>query len=85
MKKESLNVIKYTVESDFNELYDIFLIPEDNNDSMGFYIQKQGIGLISFALGLQMKDYEQIDNIDNFIDENLDEWISVCELDIKEE
>ena len=85
MKKESLNVIKYTVESDFNELYDIFLIPENNNDSMGFYIQKQGIGIISFALGLQMKDYEQIDNIDNFIDENLDEWISVCELDIKEE
>ena len=85
MKKESLNVIKYTVESDFNEFYDIFLIPENNNDSMGFYIQKQGIGIISFALGLQMKDYEQIDNIDNFIDENLDEWISVCELDIKEE
>ena len=85
MKKESLNVIKYTVESDFNEFYDIFLIPENNNDSMGFYIQKQGIGTISFALGLQMKDYEQIDNIDNFIDENLDEWISVCELDIKEE
>ena len=85
MKKESLNVIKYTVESDFNEFYDIFLIPENNNDSMGFYIQKQGIGIISFALGLQMKDYEQIDNIDNFINENLDEWISVCELDIKEE
>ena len=85
MKKESLNVIKYTVESDFNEFYDIFLIPENNNDSMEFYIQKQGIGIISFALGLQMKDYEQIDNIDNFIDENLDEWISVCELDIKEE
>lgn len=85
MKKESLNVIKYTVESDFNELYDIFLIPEDNNDSVGFYIQKQGIGIISFALGLQMKDYEQIDNIDDFIDENLDEWIRACELDIKEE
>lgn len=85
MKKESLNVIKYTVESDFNELYDIFLIPEDNNDSMGFYIQKQGIGLISFALGLQMKDYEQIDNIDDFIDENFEEWIRSCELDIKEE
>lgn len=85
MKKESLNVIKYTVESDFNELYDIFLIPEDNNDSMGFYIQKQGIGLISFALGLQMKDYEQIDNIDDFIDENFEEWIRSCEFDIKEE
>ena len=85
MKKESLNVIKYTVESDFNELYDIFLIPEDNNDSMGFYIQKQGIGLISFALGLQMKDYEQIDNIDDFIEENFEEWIKSCELDIKEE
>ena len=85
MKKESLNVIKYTVESDFNELYDIFLIPEDDNDSMGFYIQKQGIGLISFALGLQMKDYEQIDNIDDFIEENFEEWIKSCELDIKEE
>ena len=85
MKKESLNVIKYTVESDFNKLYDIFLIPEDNNDSMGFYIQKQGIGIISFALGLQMKDYEQIDNIDDFIDENFEEWIRSCELDIKEE
>ena len=72
MKKESLNVIKYTVESDFNELYDIFLIPENDNDSMGFYIQKQGIGIISFALWLQMKDYEQIDNIDNISLDNIE-------------
>lgn len=85
MKKESLNVIKYTVEDDCQELYNIFLIPDNNDESMEFYIQKQGMGLVSLAVGLQMKDYEQIDNIEDFINKNLDEWISICEFDIKEE
>lgn len=82
MKKDIINVTKYTFESNFKELYDVFLIPE-KDDSMNFYIQKQGYGIISHGVGIQMKDFKKLDSVEDFIDANLNEWMENCEHDIE--
>ena len=82
--KESLDLIKYTVKSDLEELYDILLIPEDKNTTMGFYIQKQKYDIISHGVGIKMEDFKNILNVEEFIKANLNDWIRICEQDIKE-
>ena len=84
INKESLDLIKYTVKSDLEELYDILLIPEDKNTTMGFYIQKQKYDIISHGVGIKMEDFKNILNVEEFIKANLNDWIRICEQDIKE-
>ena len=50
---------------------------------MNFYIQKQDYGLISSLEGLTPKDFNEIENMDEYIDKSLSEWIKVCEYDIE--
>ena len=84
MLKENLNITRYTVYNEIEDAYDIFLIPEiDNNrnESMDFYIQKRGCSIMTFAIGITPEDYERI-NIEDFIKDNVNEWIESCEDDI---
>ena len=86
VKSENLNITKYTISIDDNDIYYIFIIPEidhNNSESMNFYIQKQDYGLISSLEGLTPKDFNEIENMDEYIDKSLSEWIKVCEYDIE--
>ncbi len=86
MKSEKLNITRYTISTDDNEIYYIFIIPEvdrNNNESINFYIQKQNYGLISGLYGLTPKDFNEIKNMDEYIGESASEWIGICEYEIE--
>jgi len=78
MKKESLNIEKYIYNIE-NEEYIIYLIPEENN-STEFYIQKKDYGVISLAIGIDTNKLEC--SIEEFIEDNITEWVENCEDDI---
>lgn len=85
MIKENITIDKYTIYNDMEDAYDIFVIPEvDNNmnHSMNFYIQKKGYGCMAHTIGLLPEDFEKLD-VENFIKENTNEWIEICEDDIR--
>ena len=75
MKKSSLNIEKYICTVN-NSKYVIYLIPEENNLT-GFYIQKNNYGLLSLAVGLNIKLLEC--SIEDFINNNITEWIEIYE------
>lgn len=51
MKKENINVTKYTFYDQLEEEYEIFLIP-NNNEYFDIYLQKHGYGTMKFQIGL---------------------------------
>lgn len=62
--------------------YLIYLIEnEDDQNITDFYIQKKESGIISHTVGLNINDLEI--EVDEFIENNLDEWIKICLFDIK--
>lgn len=85
MIKESITIDKYTIYNDMEDAYDIFVIPEvDNNinHSINFYIQKKGYGSMAQTIGLLPKDFEKLD-VENFIKENASDWFEICEDNIR--
>lgn len=62
--------------------YLVYLIEnEDDEKITDFYIQKKDAGIISHAIGLNVDELET--EIDEFINDNLDEWIEICLSDIE--
>lgn len=83
MKKEKLNIDRYIVENDAGDKYNVLVIPEDETD-INFYIQKVGYGVISYEIGFTKENFERFNqSIEDFINENKDEWIESCEYDIQ--
>lgn len=62
--------------------YLIYLIENEEDESItDFYIQKKGNGNISHTIGLNIDNLEI--EIDEFINNNLEEWVKICLLDIE--
>lgn len=79
MIEESLTIKKYTYKGEDSN-YIIYLIPEDHN-ATSFYIQREQCGLISHAIGVDLKQLGR--SAESFIEENIEDWIEDCELDIE--
>lgn len=76
-----LEIERYTYTKK-KDKYLVYLIEnEDDENITDFYIQKKESGIISHAVGLNIDDLEI--EIDEFIENNLDEWIKICLSDIE--
>lgn len=78
MQKENLTIKKFIFKSDSSN-YIIYLFPGDD-DYTDFYIQKEGYGFMSLEIGIDLRELEI--SIENFIESNIESWITDCELDI---
>lgn len=78
MRKEILKTEKYIFDLQAGE-YIVYVFSDEEN-TLEFYIQKKQYGLISYALGIEVKSLDE--TMEEFIDRNLNEWIMVCEHDI---
>ena len=78
MKKEIIKIEKNTFNLESGE-YIVYVFTGDEND-LEFYIQKKQYGVISFAVGIFPKDLEC--SIDEFIQDSIEEWVTICEDDI---
>lgn len=80
MNRETLNVerIKY---NKYGKEYYIYLSSNESEKGFtDFHIQKKDCGIISYTIGIDLKKLGC--SAEEFIDENLDEWISDYEYDI---
>ena len=77
MRKEIITIEKRTFNLEMGE-YMVFVYQEEK--TLNFYIQKKQSGVISYVLGIEIKDLEG--NMDEFIQDNIDEWVTICEHDI---
>ena len=77
MRKEIITIEKRTFNLEMGE-YMVFVYQEEK--TLNFYIQKKQYGVISYVLGIEIKDLEG--NMDEFIQDNIDEWVTICEHDI---
>lgn len=78
MTEQSITIKKYTYAKQKSN-YIIYLIPEEHNLT-SVYIQKEQYGLMSLAIGLDFKELEI--PIEDYIEENIEDWIESCEMDI---
>lgn len=82
MEKFNLEIEKYSFVYDNNENYFVYAIPsQKDKDFTEFYIQKDSYGFISFCIGLDMKKMNCTNQ--EFINENIMEWIDSYENDIE--
>ena len=79
MRKEIIKIEKNTFILENGE-YIVYVFTEEEN-ILEFYIQKKQYGIMSFALGIEIKDLDC--SIDEFIQDNINEWVMVCEHDIE--
>lgn len=82
MEKFNLEIEKYSFVYDNNENYFVYAIPsQKDKDFTEFYIQKDSYGFFSFCIGLDMKKMNCTNQ--EFINENIMEWIDSYENDIE--
>lgn len=79
MEKEKINIERYIYIKD-DAKYRIY--PIEENDTIGFWIEKEGYGIMSFTVGMMKKDFKY--SIEDFINKNIDEWILICDSNITE-
>lgn len=80
MKKENLNIERYTYNLK-DKKYLIYVFSEENNITE-FYIQRENYGIISSTVGFNFDELEEKITIENYINENIADWIEICETDI---
>ena len=78
MSKEIIKIEKNTFNLGADE-YIVYVFPEEEN-CLNFYIQKKQYGIMSFALGIEIKNLQG--SIDEFVKDNIEEWVTICEHDI---
>lgn len=78
---EKVEIIRKTKERNGRK-YTLLLIPnEERSNFTDIYIQSGRKGLMTFCIGLDFKELSC--SMDDFIEDNLEEWIEDCENDIE--
>lgn len=72
---------RYTYNKEKDRYFVYLIEDEDDEKTTDFYIQKKGYGIISHVIGLNIDELEV--ELNEFINNNLDEWIEVCLSDIE--
>lgn len=82
MEKLNLQIEKYSFIYDNNDTYFVYSIQSTQDKAYtDFYIQKENYGFISFCISLNMKEIDSTN--EEFINENIMEWIDLYEDDIE--
>lgn len=82
MEKFNLEIEKYSFVYDDNENYFVYAIPsQKNKEFTEFHIQKENYGFVSFCIALNMEEMNCTKQ--EFINENIMEWINSYEDDIE--
>ena len=79
--EEMLEIARY--EYDYKKgKYLVYLIENEEDENVtDFYIQKKGYGNISHTIGFNIDELET--DIDEYIKDNLKEWVDICLSDIE--
>lgn len=71
-----LEIEKFIYKKDENE-YLVYLIENEVDDNItDFYIKKKESKNLNYVIGIEMDNLEE--DIEEFIESHLDEWISIC-------
>ena len=68
--KEKIEAVKYTYNID-NDIYNIYILTDNNN--INFYIERIDYKNLFYILSIDLKD--KPDNLEEFINNNLDKWV----------
>ena len=78
--KEKIEAIKYTYDID-NDIYNIYILIDNNN--INFYIERIDYKNLFYVLSIDLKD--KPDNLEEFINNNLDKWVFVATNETEED
>ena len=81
MKSEMVQYLKYTVNVN-GKTYLVFTKTE--NKVTSFYIQREGYGIISFMIGLELDAYALGCSEEEYISDNIDEWVEEYDEEVNE-
>lgn len=79
MKEIKVKVYEYDILSETYLVY----VSKGEDDLTNFYVGKKGYGIIRYSIGVNMKELDL--SVEEFINENLIEWIYFYNLDMEEE
>ena len=78
--KEKIEAVKYTYNID-NDIYNIYILTDNNN--INFYIERIDYKNLFYILSIDLKD--KPDNLEEFINNNLDKWVFVATNETEED
>ena len=84
MDKEVLTMNKYTVKTLDNTYFVYTSLEKDfGEDFLNFYINLKNYAFISHIIGLRKEDFKSEKEIQDFINENIIDWIYDYKLDLE--
>ena len=81
MKKTDITVEVYEIDIEDNKYLVFKNINMEDNQYIDFNIQKKGYGVISYCGGIPANEITP--TTEEYIEGEIEEWIKVCEYDIK--